>query len=55
MASSLGAIAAAIADGDKILRYIRETAAEYDVERHIRYRHKVVAAHWSSLQKNAGG
>jgi cation diffusion facilitator CzcD-associated flavoprotein CzcO len=43
--------AAAIADGDKILRYIRETATEYDVERHIRYQHKVVAAHWSSLEK----
>jgi cation diffusion facilitator CzcD-associated flavoprotein CzcO len=43
--------AAAIADGDKILRYIRETATEYDVERHIRYRHKVVAAHWSSAEK----
>jgi monooxygenase len=37
-----------IADGDKILSYIRETAAEYDVERHIRYQHKVVAANWSS-------
>ena len=43
--------AAAIADGDKILRYIRETAAEYDVEQHIRYQHKVVSAHWSSLEK----
>ena len=43
--------AAAIADGDKILRYIRETAAEYDVERNIRYQHKVVSAHWSSLEK----
>ena len=40
-----------IADGDKILRYIRETAAEYDVERYIRYQHKVIAAHWSSLEK----
>jgi monooxygenase len=37
-----------IADGDKILSYIREAAAEYDVERHIRYQHKVVSAAWSS-------
>jgi len=41
----------AIADGDKILRYIREAAAEYDVERHIRYQHKVVTASWSSADK----
>ncbi len=37
-----------IADGHKILNYIREAAAENDVERHIRYQHKVVAANWSS-------
>lgn len=40
-----------IADGAKILSYIREAAAEYDVERHIRYQHKVVAANWSSSDK----
>lgn len=40
-----------IADGHKILSYIRETAAEYDVERHIRYQHKVIAADWSSKDK----
>ena len=39
--------AAAIADGDKILSYIREAAAEYDVERHIRYQHRAIAAQWS--------
>jgi len=38
----------AIADGDSILRYIQETAAESGVDRHIRYRQKVVAASWSS-------
>ena len=43
--------AAAIADGDKILGYIREAAAEYDVERHIRYQHRVIAAQWSSSEK----
>ena len=43
--------AAAIADGDKILGYIREAAAEYDVERHSRYQHRVIAAQWSSSEK----
>src|SRR5690606_12644871 len=38
----------AIADGADILRYIRETAAEDGTDRLIRYRHKVVAADWSS-------
>ena len=40
-----------IADGHKILSYIREAAAEYDVERHIRYQHKVVSAAWSSTEE----
>ena len=43
--------AAAIADGDKILSYIREAAAEYDVERHIRYQHRAITAQWSSSEK----
>jgi cation diffusion facilitator CzcD-associated flavoprotein CzcO len=38
----------AIAEGGLILDYIREAAREYDVERHIRYHHKVVSANWSS-------
>jgi cation diffusion facilitator CzcD-associated flavoprotein CzcO len=38
----------AIADGPSILEYIHETAAEYGVEEHIRYRHKVKTAAWSS-------
>ena len=42
---------AAIADGDKILSYIREAAAEHDVERHIRYQHRATAAQWSSAEK----
>lgn len=40
-----------IADGHKILSYIREAAAEYDVEQHIRYQHKVVTANWSSTDQ----
>jgi cation diffusion facilitator CzcD-associated flavoprotein CzcO len=38
----------AIADGDSILSYIRETAAEHGVEEHIRFGHRVTAASWSS-------
>ncbi|HEU5151662.1 MAG TPA: NAD(P)/FAD-dependent oxidoreductase [Iamia sp.] len=38
----------AIADGADILAYIRDTAEEFGIDRHIRYRHKVVAASWSS-------
>lgn len=40
--------AKAIADGPSILRYIQETAAEYGVDRHIRYRHRATRAGWSS-------
>lgn len=38
----------AIADGPAILKYIKETATEYDVEKHIRYGHKLIGAAWSS-------
>jgi cation diffusion facilitator CzcD-associated flavoprotein CzcO len=40
--------AKAIADGPSILSYLHETAREYDIERHIRYRHMVKRASWSS-------
>jgi cation diffusion facilitator CzcD-associated flavoprotein CzcO len=40
----------AIAAGGSILDYIREAAREYDVERYIRYNHKVVSANWSSSE-----
>jgi monooxygenase len=40
--------AKAIADGPSILAYIRETAAAFGVERHIRFGHRVVRASWSS-------
>ncbi len=39
-----------IADGSSILDYIRETAREYGVEERIRFRHKVLAAEWSSAE-----
>lgn len=40
--------AKAIADGPSILSYIRETAEEGGIARHIRFGHKVVAAAWHS-------
>jgi len=40
--------AKAIADGPAIRAYIAETAAEHGVERHIRFRHRVVSADWSA-------
>src|SRR6476646_3191282 len=38
----------AIAEGASILAYVRDTAAENGIDEHIRYRHKVVRAEWSS-------
>jgi monooxygenase len=40
--------AKAIADGPAILDYIRTTAAEYGVDRKIRFQHRVRRASWSS-------
>lgn len=40
--------AKAIADGPAILDYVRETAVENDVERHIRFHHLVESASWDS-------
>src|SRR4051812_17684088 len=37
-----------LADGPAIQRYVAETAAEYGVDQHIRYRMKVLKASWSS-------
>lgn len=39
---------AAIADGGAILDYIRDTAAEYGVDRLVRFGHRVRGASWSS-------
>ncbi len=38
----------AIADGPAILNYVRETAKAYDLEKDIRYNHRVTRAEWSS-------
>src|SRR5437588_600698 len=37
-----------IAQADLILDYLHETVREHDLERHIAFGHRVVAAHWSS-------
>jgi len=53
--------AKAIADGPSILKYVRDTAAEHGVDRHIRYGHKVKRADWSTddacwtIEAEAGG
>lgn len=39
-----------IADGPSILSYVRETAQEYGIDRHIRYKHRVMSASWSSAE-----
>jgi monooxygenase len=39
---------AAIADGESIRAYIRETAEAYGIDRKIRFRHRVKSASWSS-------
>ncbi|MET7668068.1 flavin-containing monooxygenase [Micromonospora luteifusca] len=40
--------AKAIADGTTIREYVRETAREYDVQRHIRFGHRALRAEWDS-------
>ncbi|MBI1197547.1 MAG: NAD(P)-binding protein [Phenylobacterium sp.] len=40
--------AKAIADGPSILNYVRQTAAENGIDRHIRFGHKVTRASWST-------
>jgi monooxygenase len=40
--------AKALADGPSILRYVRDTASEAGIDRHIRYGHRVTSASWSS-------
>ena len=37
-----------IGDGAAILQYIRDTATESGIDRHIRFGHRIVAADWST-------
>src|SRR5688500_683349 len=40
----------AIADGPAIRNYIRETSAEFDLDKEIRYNHHVRRAEWSTKE-----
>ncbi len=42
--------AKAIADGPSIREYVNETAKENGIDKHIRFRHRVVSADWSSKE-----
>jgi cation diffusion facilitator CzcD-associated flavoprotein CzcO len=42
--------AQAMADGPAILRYVRDTAREAGIDRHVRFHHRVVRAEWSSAE-----
>jgi monooxygenase len=44
--------AKAIADGDSILRYVRQTAQESGIDGKIRFGHRVVRAEWSSAESH---
>lgn len=43
--------AKAIADGPSILRYVRDTAREFGIDRHIRFEQRVQSASWSSEER----
>ena len=40
--------AKAIADGASILKYVRATASEAGIDKHVRFHHRVIRADWSS-------
>lgn len=42
--------AKAIADGPAILKYVRDTAREFGIDRHIRFKQRVRAAEWLSAE-----
>jgi monooxygenase len=42
--------AKAISDGDSILTYVRDTAKEYGIDRHIRFEQHALRASWSSRE-----
>lgn len=41
----------AIADGPSILQYIKDTAAKFNIDKKIKYNHKVLDACWSDSEK----
>ena len=42
----------AIADGAAILRYLKDTAREYGIDRLIRFKQRVTRVAWSSERRN---
>jgi cation diffusion facilitator CzcD-associated flavoprotein CzcO len=42
----------AIADGESIRNYVRESAEKYGIDRKIQFRHKLLAGDWSTEQQN---
>ena len=40
--------AKSIADGDSILSYVRQTAADHGIEQNVRFQHRVIRAEWST-------
>jgi cation diffusion facilitator CzcD-associated flavoprotein CzcO len=41
-----------IAEGHKIVRYLKESSAEYGIDKHILYKHKMKEAHWLSREQS---
>lgn len=41
----------AIADGSSILEYIKETAANFKIDQHIRFSHKAIKAEWTDEEQ----
>ncbi|MET0557665.1 MAG: NAD(P)/FAD-dependent oxidoreductase [Solirubrobacterales bacterium] len=44
--------AKSIADGESILEYVRDTAREAGIDRHVRFHHRVLAAEWTSSEQH---
>lgn len=40
-----------IADGDAILKYMRDSAAKYGIDEKVKFHHKLLSANWSSKQQ----
>jgi monooxygenase len=40
-----------IVDGGAILQYVRDTAREFGIDRHVRFRHRVIHADWSPAEQ----
>lgn len=41
----------AIADGESILKYIKDSAAQFGIDKKIKFHHKLISANWSSVER----